>query len=690
VESYSLKRLEPLYAFVRGTDLRAASQAMHLFSWLLETGGDDPELRKVIEAYNQEDCVSTWKLRDFLELQRLELGRALSRPKEIEGDNPERKKREVDTALEDAVVTLTRDLPADPNADDADQGAYRLLASLLDWHWREAKASWWEYHRARKLAASDRLDDRAVLADLRYVGVVGEVKRSSIHRYEFPPQTHGIRLGDRPLQADTLQGVGQVHDVAPNYIDLKIGKSTAVPEVPALIPAKPIDTDVLKSSLLERAQLVIRDGFSGAAGSLLRRTGLGSTQPKVGDETDGQALLRIACSLDGGVLAVQGPPGSGKTYQAAQLIGELIRQKKRIGVCANSHVVILNLLEKVIELGLAKRYRVLHFRSKESTEAVESDEDDKIDVGTDHSNVRAQLERRVRDLVGGTAWFWAHDELRDSIDYLIVDEAGQLSLANALSAARACKNLILIGDPTQLEQPTRGVHPPGADVSALGHLLGDAATMPPQFGLFLGETRRLHPDMCRYTSTLFYRGRLRPRDGLERQRIDSVGRLSGAGLRYVPVSHHGNSQESSEEVGCIRDLVAALLSPGTTFTDERGQPRPLVESDVLVVAPYNRQVDALRAALPAGVLVGTVDKFQGKEAPVVFYSMATSTQDEAPRGLEFLFSASRLNVATSRARALVVLVASPELLRARCRSPRQMKLANAVCAYVEIAQSIQP
>lgn len=242
------------------------------------------------------------------------------------------------------------------------------------------------------------------------------------------------------------------------------------------------------------------------------------------------------------------------------------------------------------------------------------------------------------------------------------------------------------GDPQQLNQPQRGVHPPGVDVSSLAHLLNGRATIDPSTGLFLKETWRLHPDICAFTSELFYDSRLAARPENHKQRLKTKGVLDGSGLRFVPVPHTGNQNESPEEIEKIAELIGELLGSGASWTNKTGETVSLKPSDILVVAPYNAQVAALAQRLPVGVRVGTVDKFQGQEAPLVFYSMATSTPEDAPRGMEFLYSLNRLNVATSRAQCVAVIVASPALFPAQCKTPRRMMLANALCRYFEMAE----
>jgi uncharacterized protein len=267
---------------------------------------------------------------------------------------------------------------------------------------------------------------------------------------------------------------------------------------------------------------------------------------------------------------------------------------------------------------------------------------------------------------------------------LFIDEAAQMSLANVLAVSQAAESIVLLGDPRQLEQPIQGSHPDGVGVSALDHILGHHATIPADRGLFLEETWRLHPHICAFNSELFYEGRLKSRPGLERQEIKSNGRLKGSGLRYLPVEHTGNQSSSPEEADAIRDLVSEILWSGTTWIDRDGAESSVALDDILIIAPYNAQVFELQERIP-GAHIGTVDKFQGQEAPIVIYSTATSSHSDAPRGMEFLYSANRLNVATSRAKCVCVVVAAPRLFEAECRTPRQMQLANAFCRYLELA-----
>jgi predicted RecB family nuclease len=696
VEGYTLKQLEALYGFARSSDLRESARAMQLFGWWLETGdpGITPDdLRTLIATYNQDDCLSTLHLRNWLEARRPELEKRLERKLSRPRSEPKEGKREEKNKAVAAVATqLLAGLPVDPSHDDEAQAARRLLADLLEWHWREAKSAWWEYFRALEVAPSDRLADRSVLGELTVEGEGRPFKQSLIYRYTFPPQDHAIRSRPGPDDPDTGKSAGEVVSIGECVIELKRGLRSTTPHPSALVPGGPIQTQAQEESLLAIGEAIARapEGreFS-AARELLRkappRVGQAPGEPlvRVGESIEA-ALSRLALALDGSVMAVQGPPGSGKTHQAALMILSLIRAGKRVGITANSHAVIKNVLKKACELDTAKVLQALH---------VEDDDGNTGELPFEVDDDKPRVVKRLQDgelnLIGGTSWTWSSERFAESVDVLVVDEAGQMSLANVLAVSRAASSLVLFGDPAQLEQPQKGVHPPGAEASALEHLLGDSLTIPPERGVFLPHTRRLHPAICSFISSVFYEGRLETQAGLglELQAIAGGTRHVGSGLRYLSIAHRGNTNQSPEEVEAVVQLVGELLAGPASFTPRDGRALGLTLRDILVVAPYNAQVAALQRALPEAARVGTVDKFQGQEAPVVIYSMTTSSAEDAPRGLEFLYSTNRLNVAVSRAQALAILVASPELTRVACKTPRQMQLVNALCAYLDGASS---
>jgi uncharacterized protein len=510
-------------------------------------------------------------------------------------------------------------------------------------------------------------------------------------------QEHGVRGRDAE-DPDTGKGV-TLHATHALSIDIKRGKRSKEPHPRSLIAAPPLKTDAQEQNLLAIARSVAHHGLHldsdeyASARALLSRTapsGAAPGEPLLAPGEDPVAgVVRLALGLRRSVLAVQGPPGSGKTYAAAHTIAALIAAGKRVGVTANSHQVILNVLERAVRVAEAAGGRIAAHHIQGEREPDEAAPKLPFSIGKDYADVLERLKRGDLQLVGGTSFAWSRPEYRGCVDVLVVDEAAQVSLANVVAVSAAAPALILFGDPAQLEQPQRGVHPPGADASALEYLIGESGlTMPPDLGVFLPRTRRLHPSICEFTSSVFYEGRLAPEGDLSRQSILSSGPFQGNGLVFVPVDHRGNTHRSDEEIDVVAAVLRALLDGRTRYQPAAGDARPLEPRDILVVAPYNAMVTALRRQLSKDVRVGTVDKFQGQEAPIVIYTMTSSSAADAPRGLEFLYSLNRLNVATSRAQALVILIASPNLTTARCKTSRQMQLVNALCAYLERARVV--
>ncbi len=705
VESYSIKKLERFYGFHRDRALPEATRALESLEAFFSLGETDVELgviRDTVEEYNRDDCVSALRLREWLEGLRLEVetqtGISVPRPAPKESAPSEKL-----AAESEEVILITRrlltNIPEDETERTTEEQAQWLLANLLDWNRREAKSTWWEYYRLRELSDSELQEDKNALGGLEYIGSIDNDQRSSlVHRYSFPPQNHSIDRAREVHDPRTGKGVGKIVTIDdPNgLIDISRPLKSKAPHPTALISCDSINADELRDSLLRLASWVVENGttapgpFQAARDLLLRRPpnlrGVTIESARMRSESLTEAGKILSLALENSVLPIQGPPGSGKTYIGARMILELVRKKRHVGVTATSHKVICNLLDELCDTA-KKSGQPLRIIQK-VTDKADGFEHEMVTVTTKNEAVPEALRSGEAQVAAGTAWLWAREEMTNAVDVLFVDEAGQVSLAYALAASQGASSLVLLGDPQQLDQPVKGVHPPGTDISALAHLLNGQTTIGNEQGLFLDETWRLHRDVCDFTSETFYEGRLVARTENQNQTINVEGPLGGTGLRFAPVTHSGNQNESPEEVARVNALVRGLFDSSPTWTDRDGVTKGITIDDILVVAPYNAQVSALRKSLPEGARVGTVDKFQGQEAPVVIYSMATSTPEDAPRGMEFLYSSNRLNVATSRAQCVTVLVASPALFQVQCKTPRQMQLANAFCRYLEMAQSI--
>lgn len=699
VEKYSIKDLEPFYSFSREVSLETARASLRVVERALELNALDAitrEVRAGVEGYNKDDCMSVFYLQQWLEELRAGVehnGTTLPRP----GPPPAPEQKELSDRArraQEMMVALTIGVPPDAIERTDDENGRWLLAHLLEWHRRESKAPWWEFFRLRDLSEDELLDESAAIAGLQYITRVGGTARSPVDRYSYPPQEAELGDGDLlHLPDGTDFGSVESIDTMARTLDVKKRAAHADVHPSAVFAHSVVNTTVLADALLRLADHVVQRGI-GAPGPLKascdlllrRRPRLrgGAFRAHAGETAVGFAI-RTGCDLEETVLPIQGPPGAGKTYTAAQMICELVRLGKRVGVTAVSHKVIRNLLDAAMRAASAQAIE-LRCAHKVTTKGGSHT---LVQELTDNAEVLARLADGRVHVIGGTAWLWARPDATSVVDVLFVDEAGQMSLANVLAVSQATKSLVLLGDPQQLQQPQQGSHPEGTNVSALEHVLEGRTTVREDRGIFLPETWRLPPAICSFTSDLFYEGRLSPRPGLEKQKL--VGEaFDGAGLWIARVPHEGNQSSSREETDVVERLVGVLLAPGSRWVDRDGAAHDLSPADILVVAPYNAQVGLLAERVSAqGVRVGTVDRFQGQEAPVVIYSMATSTPEDAPHGMEFLYSLNRLNVATSRARCACILVASPRLFEPECKTPRQMQLANAFCRYLELSRRVE-
>jgi predicted RecB family nuclease len=702
--SYSIKKVETFYMEERSTNVTDGGDSVIMFERWLDEG--DQGILDAIADYNEDDCVSTLLLRDWLLELRDQAEERFAGTEAAEAMtwfDPEPAERgenadEVREESEARVASLIEGIPEDPSERSEDQDVRWLMAQLLEYHRREARPVWWAFFDRQDAEMTDLVRDADCLGDLTPEGAPRKEKRSHVHLLRFPVQE--TKLGARSDVFDANGGAkaGEIVTVDPaeGTVELKRGPSLVGQTIPrAVIPGGPYDTRQQRDALWRLARSLGSGGDAlgayPAAEQILRRLpprvagrepGVDAVDP---GRADINALKEVVAGLENSYLFIQGPPGSGKTWSGARLVVDLIRRGNRVGVTSTSHKVIHNMLDEIEEVARNEGATIVGLKkcSDGNPESVFEGKHGQIESVSDNG----ALSDSSVTLTAGTAWHYCREDTA-RLDYLFIDEAGQISLADALALSTAARNVVLLGDPQQLPQVAQGAHPPGVSLSVLEHLLSDAQTVHPTRGVFLAETWRLHPDVTEFVSELMYDGRLRSAPGRELQRVDAEGELNGTGLRWTPVEHEGRSQASPEEAEAIKKAIDPLLASGR-YTDAEGIERPLTAKDILVVTPYNAQVKCLEEHLASKIRIGTVDKFQGQEAQVVFFSMATSSDDEIPRNVEFLFSRNRLNVAVSRVRCLSVLVCSPRLLDVRANSIEQMKLINALCRFAELALSEQ-
>lgn len=670
--NYSIKSMEAFYDRKREGEVTTAGGSVVAYERWRETG--EQQILNEIEEYNRIDCISTEELRDWLV--------------SIRPEGPWPRLTEDAGEKEEADDVETSGLRAMLAASGLPEERQQMLFNLCLFHKREAKPAQWTVFDSAGKDEDELIEDLDALAGLEAVGPAETVKRSLARTYRFPPQETKLRGGSRAtvraaegppvrVNVDALD-----RDAWTVTVKVGIAKAGLLRDRLTLHPDWPIDADVIADALRNVTHDLCGPRRFSALSDLLdhavpRLTG-GPEQDILSDRDPVAGTIAAVKRMDGTVLPIQGPPGTGKTHVSARAILALVQDGHRVAVASNSHEAIRNVL-----LGCLKALDAddpdIKLEDAEIAHKVSGAEDgypeDLSRIARTTNNADPIL--TDADIVGGTAWLFSRPEFEQTFDWLFVDEAGQVSLANLLGMGRAAHNIVLVGDPRQLPQVIQGAHPHPANLSCLEWVLGEHPTIPPDRGIFLPVTRRMHPDLCRFISEQVYEGRLGYHPDTARQRVSGTP-LPEAGAFWFPVPHHGNAQVSTEEVAAIREAVDQLARG--IWTDNDGARRVVRETDIIVVAPYNAQVNALRAALPDAVRVGTVDKFQGQEAPICLVSMTASSAEETPRGMEFLFSLNRVNVAISRAKALALVFGSPRLREANCSTVEQMRLVNTLCA----------
>ena len=451
-----------------------------------------------------------------------------------------------------------------------------------------------------------------------------------------------------------------------------------------------INTDTLETRLCDVTEVYFETGkLSGSLTALLERSapkfkGTGNPLPVCRkrypvDQEYLDAIIKTVHAMDNTCLCIQGPPGAGKTYTAEHVIASLVKQGKRVGIMSNSHAAIMNLLLPVAsKVPNNDTVKIAGFKNQKEFKKVFPNEQYPRFFFRKDMTFTGKQPYESFSVVGATAYGFAKEEMReDPLDYLFVDEASQVAMANLVAVSGATKNIILMGDQMQLEQPLQGSHPGEAGTSALEYMLKGFSVIPEDIGVFLERTYRMHPAICKPLSDVVYEGKLSTDPSNQNQAVEVKNKqlITGpTGILFIPVEHEDNTQCSEEEVVVVQQIINELKS--SLFIDKAQKKQLITTDDILVVAPYNMQVNLLKEKLVGDVKIGTIDKFQGQEAPVVIISMAVSNVEDSPRGLDFIFDIKRLNVAISRAQALVIVVVSRQLYYCPVASLEQMEKAN--------------
>ncbi|RUR19924.1 TM0106 family RecB-like putative nuclease [Legionella sp. km535] len=694
---YSIKNVEHLYRGKRDTEVGSGGDSVVVYErWREHPDGDTWQTSKIlndIREYNIDDCNSTHELAVWLRTQQTHLGiNYLGKTELIENELTEEISETI--KLRDALLSQAEQLAHEGKNDQA--RIHTVLAWSLEFHRRENKPVFWRMFDRQGLSEEELLHDIDCLACCQRTEKPGYKPKPSmrnlVYEYSFDPDqefkgsaNQYYVLGKEYEDGKSVKASHYATDSDLEHGLIALQLRSEIKESITLIPDEYVNPAPIPAAIAKQAQ----DFLKGTLSQSALIDFLARTTPRIQYHTSGQPIapshnpqermqqmIKAVTHLDNSYLTIQGPPGAGKTYTGKHLIAELIQKGKKIAISSNSHKAINNLLISAAAYCQKEGIKG-HFACTRNT-----------DGAIDALNIDVLETKNIIDfirpgcVVGSTAWGLSRNELEGAFDYLFIDEAGQVSVANLIAMSRSTSNIILMGDQMQLGQPSQGSHPEDSGLSILDYLLHNTPTIADSMGVFLGTTYRMHPAVNHFISEAIYEGKLETAPENDKQRIRIPNNYQGplnkeAGIVTIPVFHEGNTQASDEEVEQIVLLTRDLL--GRTFYTHDGQERILGWDNILYVSPYNHQVNKLKTALGEQAKVGSVDKFQGQEAPVVFLSMCASSANESPRGLNFLFDKHRLNVAISRAQCLVVVVYSPALLETVPNSIDQIAMMNLFC-----------
>ena len=679
--SYSLKNVEKFYNFKREGDVQKGDVSQDYYSEWVET--QDQHYLDEIESYNKQDCRSTFELHKWL----LEI-----KPPETSWFVPY--KKDEDMQLRDWEVDMITYQEKVEKSNIQDAKLKQLMSDIIGFYNREDKPAWREFFDRRSKSDEELIDDPECIGGMILNGKPTPEKRSLIYSYIFEDQDFKLRKSKRVIIANNQDieqkdNAGTIIDIDYKKKEVLLKRGTASGMLPYMLsigPDKPRPNTKLVSNTYKFIDTLIDKENKYAA----LRDFLDKKHPKIKGVKTGDKIIssedfeteipKIISNLDNSYIYIQGPPGTGKTYQASNAIIQLLKQNKKIGITGLSHKVIHNLLQRVEDMAKKKQFNFDGYKrgTLEDEDTVFNGEFIKT-YEKDPVFMDALKEKDVGQIFAGTKYHLASTFYDQKIDYLFIDEAGQISLADLISIGNIAKNIILIGDQNQLGQPIKGTHPNNSGQSILDYLLEGKDTIPEDRGIFLNKTYRLNSKLNKFISSNFYEERLICDERTDKRiiKFNNKSLIKNDGIHYMEMKHKNNIQTSIEEFEVVRDLMKEMI--GSEF-DDNGSKKKLTVEDFLIISPYNTQVNLLISKLEEAKIknprVGTIDKFQGQEAPITIISMTSSDSDSLPRNKEFFFSRNRLNVAISRAQVASIILFNPLLLDSSPKNLGHIKLMN--------------
>ena len=691
----SLKSIEKFYNFKRKADIVKADDSVIKYDNWIATKNE--KYKQDIIKYNEEDCISTYLLREFLVKNKPENIDWFIKLEEItkEGEEPKKYRRKAPNKLSREEVEVDLNIRLEKKKNKTNKKFVENLKNFIGFHWKSNKPEFWEVFDRAEKTHLELEDDTECIANCVLIDDKPKVTEDGfIYSYRFNDQNYKQKEGKSAFDAHQIKGLGTIYSIEENFPDKNIvkilvskkGKNIEMPSLLTLgntMPPQVHQHDQALNKFLEDYILNNGENYKSIMDMLERK------EPDIKNIKSGSTLIEenkdlitqsieIVKNLNNSYLTIQGPPGTGKTYTSAKIIIELMKAGKKVGVTSNSHEAIKTLLIAIEQQAVDQNYEFSGMRKSKSSDKHEWKFIRNVTTGK-------PLNMDSYSLFAGTSWFFVDPRMNKTLDYLFIDEAGQVALGTTIANATSADNLVLIGDQMQLSQPMRAKHEGYARMSSLDFILEDDDTISTDKGVFLNVTRRLNKKICNYISTSFYDSRLTSDPITETRSVNlKLDPIKDEGLFYVPIDHNGCSQRSDEEADLVEKVFNKIVNKEYKSENITGK---ISAKDIMVVAPYNAQANNIRERLKKkfkdDVRVGTIDLFQGQEAKVVLISMTTSDVESLPRHKDFFFSRNRLNVAISRAECVAIIIFNENLLLASASNIKEMKLINSFCKLLE-------
>ena len=687
----SLKSIEKFYNFKRKADIVKADDSVIKYDNWIATKNE--KYKQDIIKYNEEDCISTYLLREFLVKNKPENIDWFVKQEEVtkEGEEPNKYRRKASNKLSREEVEVDLNNRLEKKKNKTNKKFVENLKNFIGFHWKSNKPEFWEVFDRAEKTHLELEDDTECIANSVLINDKPKVTEEGfIYSYRFNDQNYKQKEGKSAFDAHQIKGLGTIYSIEENFPDknivkILVSKRRKNIEMPSLLtlgntmPPQVHQHDQALNKFLEDYILNNGENYKSIMDMLERK------EPDIKNIKSGSILIEenkdlitqsieIVKNLNNSYLTIQGPPGTGKTYTSAKIIIELMKAGKKVGVTSNSHEAIKTLLIAIEQQAVDQNYEFSGMRKSKSSDKHEWKFIRNVTTGK-------PLNMDSYSLFAGTSWFFVDPRMNKTLDYLFIDEAGQVALGTTIANATSADNLVLIGDQMQLSQPMRAKHEGYARMSSLDFILEDDDTISIDKGVFLNVTRRLNKKICNYISTSFYDSRLTSDPITETRSVNlKLDPIKDEGLFYVPIDHNGCSQRSDEEADLVEKVFNKIVNKEYKSENITGK---ISAKDIMVVAPYNAQANNIRERLKKkfkdDVRVGTIDLFQGQEAKVVLISMTTSDVESLPRHKDFFFSRNRLNVAISRAECVAIIIFNQNLLLASASNIKEMKLINSFC-----------